>query len=70
LHAGRTLATRALAFRLSPREERIEVRGESSIGHSLQITSCSLFALDRFEQRFEIPFAETLRAFALNDLEK
>src|SRR6266478_3118528 len=35
-----------------------------------QIASRSLFALDRFEERFEIAFAETLRALALNDLEK
>src|SRR5260370_8457285 len=40
------------------------------IVHSLQIASCGLFALDRFEERFEIAFAETLRAFALNDLKK
>src|SRR2546426_3679005 len=36
----------------------------------LQIPSRGLFALDGFEQRFEITFAETLRALALNDLEK
>src|SRR5512132_4314994 len=36
----------------------------------LQISSRGLFALDGFEQRFEVAFAETLRAFALNDLEK
>src|SRR5437016_11811634 len=35
-----------------------------------QIASRSLLALDGFEERFEIAFAETLRAFALNDLEK
>ena len=36
----------------------------------LQIPSRSLFPLDGFEQRLEIAFAETLRALALNDLEK
>src|SRR6266481_4549313 len=35
-----------------------------------QISSRGLFALDGFEERFEIAFAETLRAFALNDLKK
>src|SRR5947208_12248235 len=35
-----------------------------------QITSRSLFALNGFEQRFEIAFSETLSAFALNNLEK
>src|SRR5439155_26988884 len=36
----------------------------------LQIPSRGLFALDGFEQRLEIAFAETLRALALNDLKK
>ena len=36
----------------------------------LQIASPLLFFLDRLEQRLEIAFAETLRAFALNDFEK
>ena len=36
----------------------------------LQISSRVLLALDGFEQRFEIAFAEALRAFALNDFEK
>ena len=36
----------------------------------LQIASRRLLAFDGFEQRFEIAFAEALRAFALNDLEK
>src|SRR5437870_3011757 len=36
----------------------------------LQISSCFLFSLQCFEQRFEITFTETLRAFALNDFEK
>src|SRR6266853_3926404 len=35
-----------------------------------QIASRRLLALDGFEERFEIAFAETLSAFALNDLEK
>ncbi len=36
----------------------------------LQVPPLSLFALDRFKQCFEIPFTETLGAFALNDFEK
>jgi len=36
----------------------------------LQISSCSLFAFDRFEQRLEITFAKAFRTLALNDLEK
>ncbi len=36
----------------------------------LQIASCRLLAFDGFEQRFEIAFAEALRAFALNDFKK
>ena len=36
----------------------------------LQIAPRGLFALDRFEERFEIAFAETLRAFALDNLKK
>ena len=36
----------------------------------LQIASRGLLALDGFEQRFEIAFAEALRAFALNNLKE
>ena len=36
----------------------------------LQIASRGLLAFDGFEQRFEIAFAEALRAFALNDFKK
>src|SRR6266480_5555261 len=36
----------------------------------LQIASPVLLFLERFEQRFEITFAETLGAFALNDFEE
>jgi hypothetical protein len=36
----------------------------------LQIPSRSLLAFDGLEQRLEIAFAKTLRALALNDLEK
>src|SRR5438105_12870814 len=36
----------------------------------LQISSCFLFALQCFKQRFEITFTEALRAFALDDFEK
>ena len=36
----------------------------------LQITSRFLFAFDGFEERLEIAFAKTLRAFALNNFEK
>jgi hypothetical protein len=36
----------------------------------LQIASPILLFLERFEKRLEIAFAKTLRAFALNDLEK
>src|SRR5437660_1413725 len=37
---------------------------------SLQIASPLLLFLERFEQRFEIAFAETLRPFALDDFEE
>src|SRR5262249_18404985 len=37
---------------------------------SLQIASCFLLLFERFKQRFEIAFAKTLRAFALNNLEE
>src|SRR6266511_5075340 len=36
----------------------------------LQISSRSLLALDGFEQRFEIAFAEALCAFALNNFKE
>ena len=36
----------------------------------LQITSRRLFAFDGFEERLEVAFAKTLRAFALNNFEK
>src|SRR5204862_8109063 len=36
----------------------------------LEVSSLRLLAFDGFEQRFEIPIADALRAFALNDLEK
>lgn len=36
----------------------------------LQRTAAFLFALDGFEQGFEVAFTEGLRAFALNDFEK
>jgi hypothetical protein len=36
----------------------------------LQIASRFLFALDGFEECFEIAFAKALRAFALDNLEK
>src|SRR6266496_5642900 len=48
--------------------ERMKVGGEFFV--SLQIASRGLFALDGFEQRFEIALSKALRAFALNDLEK
>ena len=36
----------------------------------LQIASPLLLFLERFEERFEIAFAETLRALALNDFKE
>src|ERR1700731_4384664 len=38
--------------------------------YSLQVASSVLLLLQCFKERFEIAFAETLRALALNDFEK
>jgi len=60
------------AIRLSPARGKDYGKGCFEFFRTLhlQIASCILLFLQSLEQGFEITFTKTLRAFALDDLEK